>query len=296
VNFVSHRQLIDDVRDWTNLLPNDLIAVAGVPRSGFLPALHLALHRNIHLVTLEELRAGERPWEKPLRRFVAAKTTGRVLIVDDSLNSGQTLHEIRARLPDAGDFLFAAVYGSESRSDVADFIYRYVPMPRCFEWMLFHSSQIESACLDLDGVLCCDPPFLEEDQGPGLERWRAHLSEAKPRFLPTRKVTAVVTSRLEKYRPETEAWLREHHVLYGELVMSPHPTATARRVARDHAQRKARYYLQRSDALLFIESNLLQSREIARLTRKPVLCTDIMEMIDEASIPEKCDNRLESTK
>ena len=282
MNFVSHRQLIDDVRDWSNRLPDDLIAVAGVPRSGLLPALHLALHRNIHLVTLEELRAGERPWQNPLRRFVSAKTAGRVLIVDDSLNSGQTLHAIKSRFPDAGDFLFGAVYGCESRPDAADFIYRNVPAPRCFEWMLFHSSQIESACLDLDGVLCCDPPYLEEDQGPGLERWRTHLSEAKPKFLPGRKVTAVVTSRLEKYRPETEAWLRKHHVLYGELVMSPHPTAAARRSAGDHAQRKARYYQQRSDSGLFIESSLLQSREIARSTRKPVLCTETMEMFHEA--------------
>ncbi|MCH7989644.1 MAG: hypothetical protein IID46_10930, partial [Planctomycetes bacterium] len=281
MNFVSHRQLIDDVRDWSNLLPNDLIAVAGVPRSGLLPALHLALHRNIHLVTLEDLAAGERPWQKPLRRFVSAKTTGRVLIVDDSLNSGRTLHTIRARFHDAGDFLLGAVYGCESRPDAADYIYRNVSMPRCFEWMLFHSSQIESACLDLDGVLCCDPSFLEEDQGPGLEQWRAHLSEAKPKFLPGRKVTAVVTSRLEKYRPETEAWLRKHHVLYGELVMSPHPTAADRRAAGDHAQQKARYYRQRSDARLFIESSLSQSREIARLSLKPVLCTDSMEMIDE---------------
>ena len=106
VNFVSHRQLIDDVRDWSNRLPDDLVAVAGVPRSGLLPALHLALHRNIHLVTLEELAAGERPWQIPLRRFVPAKSTGRVLIVDDSLHSGQTLHTIRARFPDTGDFLF----------------------------------------------------------------------------------------------------------------------------------------------------------------------------------------------
>ncbi len=63
MNFVSNRELIDDVRDWSNRLPDDLIAVAGVPRSGLLPALHLALHRNIHLVTLAELAEGERPWQ-----------------------------------------------------------------------------------------------------------------------------------------------------------------------------------------------------------------------------------------
>ena len=51
MNFVSTRQMIEDVWAWSSLLPDDLVAVAGIPRSGLLPAVHLALHRNIHLVS-----------------------------------------------------------------------------------------------------------------------------------------------------------------------------------------------------------------------------------------------------
>ena len=35
-------------------------AVAGVPRSGLLPALHLALHRNVPLLSLDRIMNGGR--------------------------------------------------------------------------------------------------------------------------------------------------------------------------------------------------------------------------------------------
>lgn len=279
MNFISHKQLLKDVRNWSNRLPDDLIAVVGVPRSGLLPALHLALHRNLHLVSLADLQAGRRPWEEPLRRFVFSKSEGRILIVDDSINTGQTLRSLRQKLTPSDGYLFGAVYGERSHASEVDFIYRTLPQPRCFEWMLFHSSQIENACLDLDGVLCEDVRYQEEDSGSGLDAWLGHLAGASSRFLPGRKVLAVVTSRLEKYRPQTEEWLRKHNVQYGELVMSPHHTAVVRRAARDHAARKAEYYQQNLDARLFIESSLEQSREIAELTGKPVLCTETMEVV-----------------
>ncbi|MCH7687643.1 MAG: phosphoribosyltransferase, partial [Planctomycetes bacterium] len=272
------KQMIDDVRDWSYWLPDDLLAVAGVPRSGVLPAFHLALHRNIHLVTLEVLKAGLRPWERPLRRFVTAKTEGRVLIVEDSLNTGGTLQRVRSELGEAARYLYGAVYFQEPRPGIADFLYRRVPLPRCFEWNLFHSSYIECACLDLDGVLCSEPPCQEQDRGPEHQHWLDHLEGAAPMYLPGRRVKAIVTSRLEKYRPQTEAWLQRHGVRYGELVMSPHPTAAARRAAADHAYRKAEYYRHKADACLFVESSLWQAREIAQLSEKPVICTESMQV------------------
>lgn len=278
MNFVSQQQLVEDIRLWSSQLPTDLVAVAGVPRSGILPAVQLALHRNIHLVTIDDLVRGTRPWQTPLRRGVPARQEGRVLLVDDSCNSGGTLRAVRHQMNDRKDILYGAVYGNAPQPPDVDLVFRHIAHPRCFEWNIFHSNQIEWACVDFDGVLCADWTGREEDSGSGWEQYQKHLQSALPRFVPTYPILAIVTSRLEKYRPQTIAWLRQYGVRFRELLMSPHSLATDRRKARDHAQRKARWYNRRPEARLFVESDIDQAKEIAELTQRPVLCTDAMRL------------------
>lgn len=277
MNFVSHAQLLEDVRLWSPQLPDNLVAVAGVPRSGLLPALHLALHRNLHLVSLAELEAGHSPWQTPLRRGVPGKPSGRVLVLDDSLSAGGTLREVRERLRHRQDCLFGAVYHSGQNTGIADVVFREVSHPRCFEWNLFHCDQMAFSCLDMDGVLCEDWTGFEGDSGPDQERYLEHLTNAQPLHIPSYPVLAIVTSRLEKYRPQTLGWLRRHRIRFRELVMSPHPTASARRQASDYASRKASTYARLSQARLFVESDPGQAREIFQRTRRPVLCNTTMK-------------------
>lgn len=278
MNFVSHQQMLEDVRAWSLELPTDLIAVAGVPRSGILPAAHLALHRNLHLVTIQDLIEGRSPWKKPLRRGVSARGEGRVLVVEDSVNTGGTIGAVSERLKGRSDILYGSLYGNHPSPREVDFVFRQVSHPRCFEWNLFHSNQIEWACLDMDGVLCADWTGQEEEEGPGFDGYQKHLESARPRHLPSYPVLAIVTSRLEKYRPQTIAWLRRHQVQFRELLMSPHPSAAARRQAQDHALRKAEWYRRRPEARLFVESHPEQAREIWERTGRPVLCTDQMRL------------------
>lgn len=278
MNFVSYQQLVEDIRDWSARLPSDLVAVAGVPRSGILAAVQLALHRNIHLVTIDDLVQGKSPWQTPLRRGVGARRAGRVLVLDDSVNSGGTLRAIRKQPKGRTDILYGAVYGNRPYPTDVEHVFRHIPHPRCFEWNLFHSNQIERACVDMDGVLCADWTGSEADTGSEQEHYQKHLQSAIPRFVPTFPVLAIVTSRLEKYRPQTIAWLRRHGVRFRELLMSPHSSAAARRSAGDHAVRKAQWYKRRPEARIFVESHIEQAREIARLTKRPVLSTDAMRL------------------
>lgn len=279
MEFVSYRQLGEDVRTWSTRLPPDLIAVAGVPRSGILPAGLLALHRNLHWVTIDDLIDGRTPWRNSLRRGVAGKSQGRILVVEDSVNTGGTLRAIRKRLAGRSEILYVAVYGNRPYPPDVDDVFRHVPHPRCFEWNLFHSQQMEFACLDMDGVICADWTGREEDFGPGRKTYQEHLRSAAPRFLPTTyPVAAIVTSRLETYRSQTIGWLRRHKVRFRELLMSPHGSAAARREAGDHARRKAAWYIRRPQARFFVESQIDQAREIARITHRPVLCTDAMRL------------------
>jgi uncharacterized HAD superfamily protein len=291
MNFVSHHQMLEDVRAWSSELPTDLIAVAGVPRSGILPAAHLALHRNLHLITIDDLINGRCPWQTPLRRGVPSRGEGRVLVVEDSVNTGDTIGAVRERLKGRSGILYGALYGNHPFPREVDVVFRHLAHPRCFEWNLFHSNQIEWAYVDMDGVLCADWTGQEEEEGLGWERYQKHLESASPRHLPSYPVLAIVTSRLEKYRPQTIAWLRRHGVRFRELLMSPHPSIAARRMAQDHALRKAEWYRRRPEARLFVESHPEQACEIWERTGRPVLCTDQMRLFGgEGRAEMSCDS------
>jgi uncharacterized HAD superfamily protein len=128
-------------------------------------------------------------------------------------------------------------------------------------------------------VLCEDwkgPPEKNND-----ELFSAHLKNARPLYIPHVPIRAVVTSRLERYRKETENWLQRHGVHYRDLIMHPAKTPEERRAMNDHSARKAAAYMQSDDTVLFVESDIRQARTIHQLTSRPVLCIDTMEMLSQ---------------
>jgi len=280
--FVNYRQLVEDTRRWSSELPSDIIAVAGVPRSGILPASIFALHRNIQLITIDQLSAGKCPWEHPHRR-IPARSSGRILVLEDSVNTGETMLRVRESLQYVPGLIFGSLYYSEPLADCLDVAFRAVPHPRSYEWNLFHGVHMRTACLDMDGVICADWLEREEDDGPEQIQYLEHLENARPRHLPTFPVHAIVTSRLEKFRPQTVVWLQQHGVAYQKLVMSPHRSANDRREAADHATRKAEYYLSQPHSTLFVESSPHQACTIAQISNKPVICSDTMELATQLS-------------
>lgn len=259
-------------------LPPDTDLVVGVPRSGMLAASLLALHLNLPMTDLDGLFTDRvltigrtRTVARPLTSVNEAKA---IVVIDDSALSGGTARWIRERLDDhpeiASRVTFAVVYVDPTTpSDHIDLSFETVGFPRMFEWNLMHHPLLEQACVDIDGVLCPDPTDRQNDDGPNYQNF---LREAPALRIPSTKIGWLVTSRLERYRTETEAWLSAQGVSYGELIMSPHDTGGARRAAADHAIRKAEAY-RRTGASVFIESDPDQADEIAFLTGKPVVCT-----------------------
>jgi orotate phosphoribosyltransferase len=288
MNYRSFAQLADRVLAWSRRLPLDLDLIVGVPRSGLLPANLLALYRNLPLTDVDGLLSGrqiatgrrfrgksvERPREGPLR----------VLVVDDSVWGGTTMKEVRARV-DAADLPYrveyAAVYMLPGAEPYVDHFAEYLDLPRLFEWNILHTRRLDRFCMDIDGVLCRDPEPRANDDGP---LYRSFLCDAEPIYLPSKPVGWLVTSRLEKYRAETEEWLARHGVQYNELVMLDLPDKAARRGAKLHGTFKAEVYI-RTGAALFYESSLSQAVLIANTSLKPVLCVDTMQMIYPDSTP-----------
>ncbi len=161
------------------------------------------------------------------------------------------------------------------KEKLVDFYFEIVPLPRYFQWNILNHSTLEKACFDIDGVLCVDPAPEQNDDG---ERYTDFVLNAQPLFIPGSKIGTIVTSRLEKYRKETETWLRANNVKYNELVMLNLPDMAARQKANSHAVHKAKTYMS-GPYVLFVESDLSQAIEINRIAGKPVLCTENFEMI-----------------
>lgn len=261
-------------------IPNDVDLIVGIPRSGILVASFIALSLNLPLVDLDGFCSG-RVFETGTTRR-RKKTTAhyrRALIVDDSSRTGEALARAVETLNNASNTLPAVttcvVYGTSSIRDRVDIVMDMIDQPRIFEWnVLHHPGILKDACLDIDGVLCHDPTYAENDDGPAYIDF---LKNARPLYLPSHPIKALVTSRLEKYRPETEEWLRRHGIVYDTLIMLDLPSAMERRKAGVHGAHKAAYY-RASSATLFIESELHQARDIAKLSGKPVLSLEGPEM------------------
>jgi len=259
-------------------LPPDVQLVVGIPRSGLLAANLIALYLDVPLTDVEGFLAG---------RVLAAGSRGSrargagimppagatVLVVDDSVSTGSEMRRQKARLsPVAGrhDIRYLGVFVDPDARAEVDLALEEVSPPRIFEWNVMHSWAIEVACVDMDGVLCDDPTDEQNDDGAA---YRDFLDNVRARFLPSRRIGWIVTSRLEKYRGLTRAWLDRHGVMYDQLVMVDLPDKAARDRSHDHATYKGRVF-RRLDAQLFVESAERQAPGIAAISGKPVWCVE----------------------
>jgi uncharacterized HAD superfamily protein/adenine/guanine phosphoribosyltransferase-like PRPP-binding protein len=264
-----------------SILPRDFDLIIGIPRSGMLPANLLALYLNLPYTDIHSFvnghiyQAGERS------RFFNLKDMKKILVVDDSVASGTAMDRSRQTLRDAEkkfEMKYCAVYMVPGKEKTVDYYFEMVPLPRFFQWNILNHSALEKACFDIDGVLSVDPDEEDNDDG---ERYVRFLLNAAPLFIPGSRIGTIVTSRLEKYRKETEEWLRNNNIRYNELVMLDMPDMKARQKAGNHAEHKAKTYMSKP-YVLFIESDVRQAAEINRISGKPVLCTANFQMIFEA--------------
>ena len=305
MNYRSIAQLSDQLVGWSKTLPNDIDVVVGIPRSGLLAANIFALYRNLPLADLDGFLAGRclgtgRSRASPLNKTPEGGRLDeaslddaaeqyldrprRVLVLDDSIHSGRSLREAREKIEAAGlphHVRYGAVYVTPETVGIPDLYCEVLYFPRAFEWNVLHSHVLASACLDMDGVLCVDPLSHENDDG---EQYRRFLREARPLLIPTAPVGHIVTSRLETFRPETEAWLAEHGVAYGSLIMMDYPDRETRMRMNTYSAHKAKTYRE-TGATLFVESEIKQAVEIASLSKKEVLCIDTMQLIQPGSLP-----------
>jgi uncharacterized HAD superfamily protein/hypoxanthine phosphoribosyltransferase len=270
-------------------LPDDVDLIVGVPRSGMLPATLLALHSNRSMTDLQSYLDGRILRSGSQRAKIGHKPqklddVRRALVIDDSVLSGSEMSRVRAEVDAAGlseQTLFATAYCAPGMEHTVDLSFDVCPAPRVFEWNLMHGHVLPKCCVDIDGVLCVDPSEDQNDDGP---LYRDFLANATPLWRPTGTIGMLVTSRLEKYRDLTAAWMAKHNIQYNELVMMQYDTMEERKAAKAYGSFKADVYAN-SDKTFFIESNEWTTAEIARLSGKPAFCIETQKVYSPSGTP-----------
>jgi hypothetical protein len=260
------------VRNLHRVDRNAFDVVVGIPRSGMIPAALISTM-----------------WQKPLadvigygrgivhgRSGTAAAPGRRVLLVDDTVNKGGAMARAVALLPKGTKVTRLAVFGPYQVADplsIVDVWFEECRGPRVFAWNLWKHKRLPRWGFDMDGVLCRDCTKPENDDGP---RYAEFLTNVEPLFLPQRPIGHIVTARAEKYRPETEAWLKHHGVQFEGLHMTPFHTKAERMSAMKFAGGRGGWKANIARELgveMFIESCPKQGAIIAREAGVPVFCT-----------------------
>ena len=278
LNYKTYSDLLIDIKRNIDKLPAGIDLVVGIPRSGIIPAYMIGFALNTKVCSFDEfmndidITNGQRP----------IKERGNtILIVDDSSGSGGSIERAKQALSakdvSGKKIYFMSVYVCRSAREYVDYWFVVLPFPRMFQWNYMNHGSIEKSCFDIDGVLCVDPKEEENDDG---DKYRYFLLNAKPLYIPNYKIYALVTSRLEKYRKETEEWLAKNNVRYEHLYMLDLPSKEERIKLNAHAQFKAEIYNRLASTVLFYESSLSQAYEIAGLTKKSVFCVETDELIN----------------
>jgi uncharacterized HAD superfamily protein/hypoxanthine phosphoribosyltransferase len=281
MHFKSLNNLTKDIHEWIPKIEGNYDCVVGIPRSGMLVANILALKLSLPLADLDGFLEGRMLGLGKRFQHINAvdflKEPRKVLIVDDSISSGQALRIAKKKIAKANsphDLTFAAVYVTPKGKELCDLYVEEIPNPRRFEWNILASSAVKNYCFDMDGVLCLDPTNQQNDDG---ERYRDFILSAKSLYLPGYEIGAIVTSRLEKFRPETEQWLKEQGIRYGALHMLNLPSKEDRMRLKAAPSFKAEVF-KKSNADLFIESEHNQAVKIAELSGKFVYALDTVTM------------------
>jgi orotate phosphoribosyltransferase len=263
-------------------IPREVGLVVGIPRSGLLAANILALHLNLPFTDLDGFLAGRvlgmGPRGSSSMRHADSGDPKAILLIDDSISSGsqmQRARELISKKGYSGKVIFGVVYSTSEAINKVDIAFEICPLPRVFEWNVLHCIILEHSCMDIDGVLCRDPVPEENDDGPKYENF---IKNVEPFLIPSYSVAALVTCRLERYRGQTEEWLKKHGVKYEKLIMMDYPDKTARQAAGRHAAFKAEVY-KNSGQQLFIESSHDQAVSIANFSQRPVFCVETREML-----------------
>lgn len=259
-------QLIVDNLPKIRQIPFDVIV--HLPRSGTIPASILATYMSKAFASVDEYCQNIVSTRKSEYKDLKS-----ILLVDDSIRTGvQILAAIAKIKKECPDTIIHTLVVYSTKTDrlfqPTLVLSEHEDQDYMYPWFLWKSKRIQEFAVDLDGVLCRDCTKEEDDDG---ERYLNFLRTAEVKFHTKFTIGAIITSRLDKYKLETEEWLRNNKFQYRYLFMGQWASPKERKGKQ--AEYKAQHY-KNWNLKLYIESSAKEAPEIARLSGKPVWCID----------------------
>jgi len=250
----------------------EIDVVIGIPRSGLMVASLVALKLGKPLSTPDTFIEGK-VWRS--KKIDGKEKPVNVLLIEDVVHQGRALAESLEALKQYQASLKitkAALLVYSQTKHLVDIYEEVIGTHTMLEWAFLHHRLSLNTAFDLEGVLCEKVPEGCDDHEEKYARW---IKDAKAYLIPVYEVDCIVSSRLEKYRPETEAWLKKNGVKYKELILWDVPSN------KDRKNLFSKYkidILTRLQPKLYIESSNEVSKDIWQATKIPVLCADEMMM------------------
>jgi hypothetical protein len=266
VRFVTNADLVKDSLTILKKIPPNISGVAGIPRSGMMPASVLATSLHVPLYTLTHKGLNQIGCGWRLSDSVHKDREGPMLVVDDTSMYGGALRMARdfwSKYGEGKEAIFSAVYSSPSK------YHKHGPMPdvwavdlddpHLLEWCFFNCGYARKTAFDFDGILTVE----------GTD---------KPLYKPVKyPVELIVTGRLEKQREYSEKWLARHGINVKKMVMWRGTKEERDESPEKIAEFKAEEFA-KSGLRFFVESEPIQAAHIAKLTRKLVICPSIAKV------------------
>ena len=272
--YISWMQFNQDILDFSDSIKGKgYDAVIGVPRSGMVVASQMSIRLGVPLYSLGEYGPVYLGGGLRVRRRGEAVDPKKALLVEDSTASGHSFLEAEKWMGEGMDDWSvhkAAIYAVPGQLSELSEYHRELDLPHWFEWNLLWNKWIMDEWkigVDFDGILC--PDFTPEQDDDG---WRYLDAMKKARCLVPAgtHIYAIITARLEKYRPWTEDWLRKHDITYDHLIMGPWIDSDDRRKFCLGSYKAE--HCQKLEVGMFVESCPHQSHIIKSKRHQPVLC------------------------
>jgi len=278
MQWVSSQQMVHDVAEFAAVIPDNIVGVVGIPRSGSMVGSLIAMYRHLYFASVDSfVRHG---FDSPGKRLRTQPPPdrGRLLLLDDSIAKGRSMKAAHRQLQESTQsksfrIIRACLYAKPGAEAGVDLVQKIVPMPRVFQWNLFAHPDSQQWAFDLDGVFCVDPKVRDND-GP---TYRKSLRRAAPLWRPRKPIGGIITCRLQRWNKITKVWLGQHQIKTKRLIMHPAATARQRRKQGRYGEWKAEQ-CQKIKAQLMVESNPAQASVIAEHASIPVICTDNMQL------------------
>jgi hypoxanthine phosphoribosyltransferase len=281
IGYKSIEDLSNTIRQNLWKVPNDIDLIVGVPRSGMFCAIFLSTMLNKPVISLEDFIDNRQPSGGGRMKFINTNSIKNILVLDDNVCSGRAIIEVKDKISKMKNFrdynfTYACIYAEGGNAkELVDIYFEDNHIDNIilylYEWNIMHfdAGWSEHFMYDIDGIICKDPIV---DDRVEIDLYEQYINDPKQMIVPSRKIGAFVTYRLEKYRGITENMFKKLGIQYHQLYMVNAYSWEERANMCSPSEFKAYIYKNSPWAYLFIESNKIQAQEIAQLSGKAVWC------------------------